>query len=139
VTFPNHDQIRHHVYSFSPSKRFEIPLYKGTPHAPILFDKPGPVALGCNIHDWMTAYVFVSESPYFGLTDGEGSTLVPDLPLGNYTVQVWHPQIKSSSEPTSQSVSVADGTDSSVHFTIQQRRVWRPRRAPSAGGGPSYR
>ena len=72
VEFPNLDNIRHHVYSFSKAKTFEIPLYRGTPRAPILFDKPGPVALGCNIHDWMTAYVFVAETPYFGVTSAEG-------------------------------------------------------------------
>ncbi|MGH7342427.1 MAG: methylamine utilization protein, partial [Candidatus Rokuibacteriota bacterium] len=65
VGFPNHDQIRHHVYSFSEAKTFEIPLYRGTPAEPVVFDKPGEVVLGCNIHDWMRAYVFVSETPYF--------------------------------------------------------------------------
>jgi plastocyanin len=139
VSFPNHDQIRHHVYSFSTPKHFEIPLYRGTPRDPILFDKPGPVTLGCNIHDWMTAYVFVSETPYFALTRADGSAVVPDLPLGSYTVQVWHPRIKGEPESTGQRVSVADGADSSLQFTIEQRRVWRPRRSPSAGGGPSYR
>ena len=59
VSFPNRDNIRHHVYSFSPAKKFELPLYIGTPAAPVVFDKPGPVALGCNIHDWMVAYVYV--------------------------------------------------------------------------------
>jgi plastocyanin len=139
VTFPNRDQIRHHVYSFSPSKQFEIPLYKGTPPDPIVFDSPGPVTLGCNIHDWMTAYVFVSQSPYFALTEADGSAVLPDLPSGRYTVQVWHPRIQGEPESTSQGVSVGDGADSSVQFTIQQRYVWHPRRSPSAGGGPSYR
>jgi plastocyanin len=138
VSFPNRDQIRHHVYSFSASKQFEIPLYKGTPRDPILFDKPGPVTLGCNIHDWMTAYVFVSESPYFALTHADGSAVMSDLPLGSYAVQVWHPRIKGEPESTSQRVSVADGADSTVAFTIGQRRVWRPRRSPSSGGGSSY-
>jgi plastocyanin len=139
VTFPNRDQIRHHVYSFSPTKQFEIPLYKGTPPDPILFDSPGPVTLGCNIHDWMTAYVFVSESPYFALTEADGSAVVTDLPRGSYTVQVWHPRIKGEPNATSQHVSIGDGADSSLQFTIEQRHVWRPRRGPSAGGGSSYR
>jgi plastocyanin len=139
VSFPNHDQIRHHVYSFSPSKQFEIPLYKGTPRDPILFDKPGPVTLGCNIHDWMTAYVFVSESPYFALTHADGSAVVSDLPLGSYSVHVWHPRIKGEPGSTSQRISVADGADKSVKFTVQQKHVWRPRRSPSSGGGANYR
>src|SRR5882672_5225476 len=69
ISFPNKDNIRHHVYSFSPAKKFELPLYKGVPAAPIVFDKPGVVVLGCNIHDWMIAYVYVVESPWFGKTE----------------------------------------------------------------------
>src|SRR5256885_2747943 len=55
VNFPNHDQIQHHVYSFSRTKTFELPLYKGEDAAPVLFDKVGVVKVGCNIHDWMSA------------------------------------------------------------------------------------
>ena len=87
----------------------------------------------------MTAYVFVSESPHFALTHDDGSAVVPDLPAGDYSVQVWHPRIKGEPESTSQRVSVAGGVDSSVQFTIEQRYVWRPRRSPSAAGGSSYR
>ena len=68
VFFPNKDNVRHQVYSFSPAKRFELPLYAGTPAKPIVFDKPGVVVLGCNIHDWMIGYIYVSESPYFAKT-----------------------------------------------------------------------
>jgi hypothetical protein len=139
VNFPNRDKIRHHVYSFSDAKQFEIPLYKGTPADPILFDRPGPVTLGCNIHDWMTAYVFVSESPYFALTGADGSAVVPDLPLGSYSVQVWHPKIKGESESTSQQISVDGDSSNALRFEIEQRHVWRPRRSPSAGGGSGYR
>jgi len=139
VKFPNKDQIRHHVYSFSPAKQFEIPLYKGTPAEPIVFDQPGPVTLGCNIHDWMTAYVFVSESPYYALTAEDGSAVVSDLPLGSYSVAVWHPRLKGDPESSGQRVTLQDGASPAVEFTIQQKRVWRPRRSPAAGGGRSYR
>ena len=55
VRFPNHDTVRHHVYLFSPAKKFELKLYSGTPSNPVLFDKSGVVTLGCNIHDQMVA------------------------------------------------------------------------------------
>ena len=58
VRFPNHDNIRHHVYSFSKAKTFELPLYKGTPADPVKFDMPGIVTMACNIHDWMLGYVY---------------------------------------------------------------------------------
>lgn len=65
VAFPNFDTVRHHVYSFSPIKPFEIKLYAGTPAAPIVFDKPGTAVLGCNIHDTMAAFIHVVATPHF--------------------------------------------------------------------------
>lgn len=92
VEFPNRDQVKHHVYSFSPSKVFEIKLYAGKPVQPVLFDRPGEVALGCNIHDWMEAYVLVVNSPYFARSDARGHAVLRNLPAGRYHLQLWHPQ-----------------------------------------------
>lgn len=91
VTFPNSDNIRHHVYSFSPVKRFELRLYEGTPSEPITFDKPGVVVLGCNIHDWMVGYIYVTDDPWFATSDASGKVRL-DLPAGHYTVTLWHPK-----------------------------------------------
>ncbi|OYU78809.1 MAG: methylamine utilization protein, partial [Burkholderiales bacterium PBB5] len=63
VHFPNEDTVRHHVYSFSPVKKFELKLYAGTPSLPVVFDKPGVAVLGCNIHDQMAAWVLILETP----------------------------------------------------------------------------
>lgn len=93
VRFPNSDNIRHHVYSFSPAKRFELRLYKGTPSEPVLFDKPGVVVLGCNIHDWMIGYVYVTDDPWFAVSDARGRLRIEGLPVGSYRVSLWHPQL----------------------------------------------
>jgi plastocyanin len=90
VRFPNRDEIRHHVYSFSAPKPFEIKLYAGTAAAPILFDKPGEVVLGCNIHDNMLGYIYVVDTPWFAKTRADGSARLDDLPEGDYELQVWH-------------------------------------------------
>ena len=95
VDFPNKDTVRHHVYSFSQPKRFEIKLYAGKPGQPITFDKPGEVVIGCNIHDWMEAYVLVVESPYFGKTGPDGQVRIANLPAGRYRLQLWHPLQKA--------------------------------------------
>ncbi len=89
VRFPNRDDIRHHVYSFSAPKPFEIKLYAGT-SAPILFDKPGEVVLGCNIHDNMLGYIYVVDTPWFAKTRAEGMARLDDLPAGDYDLHVWH-------------------------------------------------
>jgi len=91
VQFPNQDPIRHHVYSFSPAKVFEIKLYAGTPVAPIVFDKPGEVVLGCNIHDHMLAYIYVVDTPYFAKTGKDGRARLEGLPAGDYELLTWHP------------------------------------------------
>ena len=91
VSFPNQDTVRHHVYSFSPAKSFDIRLYSGTPANPVVFDKPGLVVLGCNIHDWMLAYVKVVDSPWFGKTDARGGLVLSDVPAGEHVLRVWYP------------------------------------------------
>ena len=80
VNFPNRDKVRHHVYSFSPVKKFEIKLYVGTPAAPVVFDQPGVAVLGCNIHDQMAAWVLAVATPWFGKTGADGVVRLPQVP-----------------------------------------------------------
>ena len=91
VDFPNLDRTRHHVYSFSEAKPFELKLYIGKTESPVLFDNPGLVALGCNIHDYMQAFIYVAESPFVAVTDENGELTFDDLPQGQYQVKIWHP------------------------------------------------
>lgn len=92
VSFPNRDDIRHQVYSFSPAKRFELRLYEGTPSAPVMFDQPGLVVLGCNIHDWMLGYVYITDDPWFAVSDELGHIKM-DVPAGLYPATLWHPAL----------------------------------------------
>lgn len=99
VTFPNRDPMMHQVYSFSPAKNFEIKLYSGdAPHA-ILFDKPGTVTLGCNIHDWMIGYIHVVGTPYFAKTDNDGRAVISDLVAGEFHIYLWHPSLWAAASP----------------------------------------
>jgi plastocyanin len=95
VQFPNKDPFKHHVFSFSPAKTFQIKLYAGQPSQPVIFDKPGEVAIGCNIHDWMEAYVLVVDSPYFAKTTGQGRAVIAGLPAGRYHLRLWQPSQKA--------------------------------------------
>jgi plastocyanin len=96
VAFPNRDPILHHVYSFSPAKPFEIKLYTGKSPTQIVFDRPGVIILGCNIHDWMLGYVLVVSTPYFAKTDASGNARLRDLPPGAYELRAWHPQQRTA-------------------------------------------
>jgi len=96
VNFPNRDPLMHHVYSFSPVKNFEIKLYSGDAPRGILFDKPGAVTLGCNIHDWMIGYIFVVDTPYFAKTSQAGQAQLGELVAGEFEVRAWHPRQRGS-------------------------------------------
>lgn len=92
VNFPNFDTVRHHVYSFSPVKTFDLKLYSGTPAEPVVFDKPGIATLGCNIHDKMSAHIVVVDTPIFAKTDASGQARL-DLPAGEHVLKAWHPRL----------------------------------------------
>jgi len=117
VRFPNHDQIHHHVYSFSPAKTFELPLYKGEDAAPVVFDKVGVVKLGCNIHDWMSGIILVLPTPHFAVTDGSGRFVLENLPKGTYTLVAWHALSKLKPEETAQPVEL-DADVPNVNFKL---------------------
>jgi plastocyanin len=106
VTFPNLDTVRHHVYSFSPIKRFEIKLYVGTPAAPVVFDQPGIAVLGCNIHDQMAAWIVVVATPWFGRSDDAGRWTAADVPPGRYTLRAWHAGMAVGAAPIEQALTV---------------------------------
>ncbi len=107
VNFPNRDTVRHHVYSFSPVKKFEIKLYVGTPTAPVVFDQPGIAALGCNIHDTMAAWVVVVETPYHALTGADGRARLAQVPVGSYRLRAWHPALPPGAPAHDQALQLA--------------------------------
>jgi plastocyanin len=130
VVFPNLDKVQHHVYSVSPAKRFEIPLYIGDSKETIVFDREGIVTLGCNIHDWMVAYVIVLSTPYFAKTGAEGTAEVSGLPPGRYRLSVWHPRAGT----VTRDLVVAESGDTTQVISVVLRPDHRIRRAPDMGG-----
>jgi len=111
VLFPNNDVVSHHVYSFSEPKTFELPLYKGNAHPPLVFDRPGVVVLGCNIHDSMLGYILVVDTPHFASTDAQGSIALESLAADDYSLHVWTPRLRPNDMPAAQTIKVsADGT-----------------------------
>lgn len=120
ITFPNHDSVRHHVYSFSPAKTFELKLYSGIPSTPIIFDKPGTVTLGCNIHDQMLAYVQIVDTPYFGKTDATGTVKLLNVPDGQFTLKVWHYALAKENVPTEQAIIIKSNEQVKVKLDLKK-------------------
>lgn len=121
VEFPNLDSIMHHVYSFSKSKSFELKLYREQPQAPITFEQTGVVELGCNIHDWMLGYIVVVDSPFYGATNEQGQLSI-EVPVGEYTLNVWHEGFSDISSTESQNTVVSN---KAVRYQIKQAIIPR--------------
>lgn len=118
VAFPNQDTVRHHVYSFSPAKTFDLKLYAGTPAAPVKFEKPGVAVLGCNIHDNMVAWVVVLQTPYHARTGADGTARLEGVPAGSYQLRGWHASLPPEATPADQPLVLAD-SGASVSLTIK--------------------
>ncbi len=133
VSFPNSDSVSHQIYSFSPAKRFQLPLYRGKPYPPLLFDQTGIVILGCNIHDWMIGYIDVTDAPFYGTTDARGAWSA-QLPSGRYQITVWHPRMREQTPTLVRELSIDTGDR--AELTLQLTKPLRP--APMEGGSPSW-
>ena len=119
VLFPNNDTVSHHVYSFSEAKAFELPLYKGNAHPPLVFDKPGVVVLGCNIHDSMLGYILVVDTPYFASTNDRGEVTMENLPAAQYSVHVWTPRMRLTDLPAAVNVDMTSSVERAVAFQLE--------------------
>ncbi|HZQ62408.1 MAG TPA: methylamine utilization protein [Casimicrobiaceae bacterium] len=138
IRFPNHDNVRHHVYSFSGAKRFELPLYAGVPAQPVVFDKAGVVVLGCNIHDWMVGYIYVSDSPYFAKTGHDGKAVISGLPAQAFVVRTWHPLMDGGEEATRKSVDLSRTRRGELAVALKLNPEVKVRRAPVGGHAGHY-
>ena len=122
VDFPNSDDVQHHVYSFSEAKTFQLPLYKGNPGKPVVFDNAGVVTLGCNIHDRMSAFIVVVDTPYFAKSAASGAIALKSVPAGRYRLHLWYPDIQREVPPVT--IEVSQGQHD-VHFSPSGIRIGR--------------
>lgn len=132
VSFPNRDQSRHHVYSFSKAKSLELKLYGKDESHKVVFDKPGIVALGCNIHDNMLAYIHVSDHQRSLVTGSESTVQFKDLDTGDYKISVWHPDLLDLGYDSE--ITIAENELYS-EITIQLKKIRRRQKQP---GSRSY-
>jgi plastocyanin len=118
VSFPNLDPTKHHVYSFSSAKRFELKLFARDQSRTVHFDRPGVVALGCNIHDQMSAFIVVTDSAWTARTNPQGIAAFADAPNAPGRVMVWHPYLRGPGGMAQQAVSASQR---SASFQVRLR------------------
>jgi len=118
VSFPNLDPTKHHVYSFSPAKRFELKLFARDQSRTVRFDKAGVVALGCNIHDAMSAFIVVTDSAWTARTNAQGIAAFGNAPNAPGRVTVWHPFLRAPGGTLQQAIAP---TQRSANFMVRLR------------------
>jgi len=118
VEFPNSDNVRHHVYSFSGIRQFSTRLYADEPVDPVRFNEAGIATLGCNIHDSMVAYVYVSEWRHVAVSDNRGLLTLEELPRQPQTLHVWHPWLDTSDNRREITLEGATVNDGVYHITL---------------------
>src|SRR5688572_13398466 len=109
VVFRNSDSTRHHVYSFSAAKAFEQLLAPGDRGAPLRLERTGLVAVGCNIHDHMRAWLVVTDAPQVAVSGVDGIARFTALPAGAWRAVIWHPHLRPKQPPIEQSLVIAPG------------------------------
>lgn len=117
AVFTNNDTTMHQVYSFSPVKQFQFEIDRGQVSKPVIFDKPGVAAIGCNIHDNMVAYVFVADAPFAAVTDAQGHAEIRDVPDGAWHATAWHPQLRVGKQPAPTALAVS-GQQTKLSLTL---------------------
>jgi len=118
VVFHNSDHTRHHVYSFAPARQFEFVLTPGESSTPLPLTQAGVIAVGCNIHDQMITYFYVTEAPFVARTDGDGRARI-ELPAGGFDVRVWHPRLRPGSPDNAQAFPAAtDAAPAGLAYTL---------------------
>jgi plastocyanin len=118
VVFRNSDGTRHHVYSFSPAAKFEFVLAPRDSSPPLRLQRTGVVAVGCNIHDSMIAWLYVTEAPWTARTGADGRARFDGLPPGDYEVRAWQPRLRPGRGEPTRNATVAAGASASVSFAL---------------------
>lgn len=108
LVFANNDDISHHIFSASRDKNFSFRLKKGESNSSVEFTKGVSIAMGCNVHDWMSGHLLVVETPYFAITDSSGKVTLNVKELGEAKVEIWHPQITDASETLKRSINITE-------------------------------
>ncbi|MFI5251331.1 MAG: plastocyanin/azurin family copper-binding protein [Bacteroidota bacterium] len=96
VDFQNSDNVLHNV--FSPDQctgKFNLGSWPQGQKKSFTFTKAGCNAtLLCNVHPEMEGFVVVLETPYYAVSDKDGSYKIKDVPAGKYTLKIWHEKLK---------------------------------------------
>ncbi len=114
ANFQNKDDITHHIYSPVGENKFSFKIRAGQSQSKDDFQQPGEVAMGCNIHDWMSGYLYIVDTPLFGKTDAQGRVSIAIEQQGKYQLVVWHPHLEIENHSVSQQIQWPESTQVTI-------------------------
>ena len=117
ATFSNKDDITHHIYSVASKNRFSFRIKSGSSNQTEPLSVTGKILMGCNIHDWMSGYLMIVDTPLYSKTNPYGETTLEIPVLGRYNLVVWHPQLSEKNQSISREITVTDGKHYQVRLT----------------------
>jgi plastocyanin len=133
VDVTSSDPVAHNVHSHA--KKNEAPNWQipGPGKAlPLKLEKREPIKFTCDIHNWMTGYIFVADNDYYAVTgykdkdgkwissdayeasDDAGMYTIKDVPAGKYRIQAWHEELGATK---AKPVEVAASGEIEINFT----------------------
>ncbi len=118
VEFPNNDTVFHNVFAYFNAKKFDLGMYPRGTTKRVTFDKAGMVALLCNVHSEMSAYIIVVDTPYYVITDKKGKGSLPNVPPGTYTLHIWH----ESGATVTKQVEIKENVKAVQSLTLEKKK-----------------
>ena len=118
VEILNPDGILHNVHSYSKANTpFNMAQPKFKKAMTVKIDKPEVINVKCDVHGWMTGWLFAADNPYVIVTDNNGSFKLTDVPAGTYNLEVWHETLGK----TSQKVTVKAKEEAKVNLEMAKK------------------
>ena len=117
VLFTNQDDITHHIYSATGDNKFSFKIKAGEQHSTPLAHA-GEIAMGCNVHDWMSGYLLMVDTPYFDKTAADGQAVFSIAEPGRYQVRLWHPQLHQNDKKLTRVLNLKD--NQSITLALSQ-------------------
>lgn len=115
VSFKNSDDVLHSVFGVGDDE-FDLGTWKGDEIRDYTFNKLGDVAILCNVHPEMEAYVVVLQNPYHALTDEEGKYQITNVPAGKYKLKTWHDRLR----PVVKEIEVPEQGEVTLDFELKR-------------------
>lgn len=129
IQFINNDDITHQIYSPIGDNKFSFKIRSGEHYNQKQLSALGEVTMGCNIHDWMSGYLLVVDTPYFNITNETGLVNFDVTHQGKYELILWHPLFANRTHNISSIQNIAQ--DTKIVLNVNNKNIKLPIQKPT--------